>query len=149
MTVQFRGGWQGNAAGSIATLDAATEAAVIAAGFARDYREAAADPQRGGFSHLQPAVRRKKRTVYHRRTASGLVAKAPAHYIGYSCSVADGTISIYDSLGPSGTVVVPTTTLAVGEFPWSAWLGRQLLIGCYVVLSGDAAVVNINVDAYW
>lgn len=145
MTVQFRTGWSGHAAGSVATLDAASEAQVIAAGFARAYMAAGADSRRASATvrgMLAPDVQR--RTVYGRRSASGLVAKAPAQYLGYSCLEAAGTITIYDSLGPSGTVVVPTTTLAVGEFP--AW--KALTIGCYVVLSGPS-VVHINVDAYW
>lgn len=62
---------------------------------------------------------------------------------GWYCSVAAGTITIYDALSATGTPIVPATALAVGPMPifGPGTNNRlQLQTGCFVVLSGAATV---------
>ena len=62
---------------------------------------------------------------------------------GWYCSVAAGTITIYDALSATGTAIVPATTLAVGPLPimGAGTTGKiALTTGCWVVLSGAATV---------
>lgn len=62
---------------------------------------------------------------------------------GWYCSVAAGTITIYDALSATGTAIVPATTLVVGPLPimGAGTTGKiALTTGCWVVLSGAATV---------
>ena len=62
---------------------------------------------------------------------------------GWYCSVAAGTITIYDALSATGTPIVPATTLVVGPMPimGAGTTGKiALTTGCWVVLSGAATV---------
>lgn len=62
---------------------------------------------------------------------------------GWYCSVAAGTITIYDALSATGTPIVPATTLVVGPLPimGAGTTGKiALTTGCWVVLSGAATV---------
>lgn len=62
---------------------------------------------------------------------------------GWYCSVAAGTITIYDALSATGTPIVPATTLAVGPMPImgaGTTAKMALTTGCWVVLSGAATV---------
>lgn len=62
---------------------------------------------------------------------------------GWFCSVAAGTITIYDALSAVGTPIVPATTLVVGPMPiFGAGTTGKLVMttGCFVVLSGAATV---------
>ena len=62
---------------------------------------------------------------------------------GWYCSVAAGTITIYDALSATGAAIVPATTLAVGPMPimGAGTTGKiALTTGCWVVLSGAATV---------
>ena len=62
---------------------------------------------------------------------------------GWFCSVAAGTITIYDALSAVGTPIVPATTLAVGPMPiFGAGTTGKLVMttGCFVVLSGASTV---------
>ena len=80
---------------------------------------------------------------YINTTATSLLINGACDLYGWDCTVAAGTITIYDGLNASGTVIVPTTTLTAGLNTFA--VGRQLKIGCYVVLSA-AATVNVLVN---
>jgi len=81
-------------------------------------------------------------TPYVTRTTTGTAFTGACELAGYDCTVAAGNITIYDNTSAAGTVIVPTTALALGrtEFVWK----RALTTGCHVVLSG-AATVNVLV----
>ena len=81
-------------------------------------------------------------TPYVNLTSTGTAFTGACELAGYDCTVAAGNITIYDGTNTSGTVIVPTTSLAVGrvEFGYKRALG----VGCHVVLSG-AATVNVLV----
>lgn len=81
-------------------------------------------------------------TPYVNVTATGTAFTGPCELAGYDCTSAGGNITIYDGTSTSGTVIVPTTALAVGrvEFLYK----RALTVGCHVVLSG-VATVNVLV----
>ena len=81
-------------------------------------------------------------TPYVTRTSTGTAFSGACELAGYDCTVAAGNITIYDNTSATGTVIVPTTALALGrvEFAYK----RALTTGCHVVLSG-AATVNVLV----
>ncbi len=86
-------------------------------------------------------------TPYVTLTASGIAFTGACELAGWYCSVAAGTIAIYDALSETGTPVVPATALAVGPMPifGPGTTGKlALTTGCYVVLS-DAATVRVLV----
>lgn len=89
-----------------------------------------------------PSMSVTEATPYVTRTSTGTAVSGACELAGYDCTVAAGNITIYDGTSTSGTVIVPTTALAVGrvEFAWK----RALTVGCHVVLSG-AATVNVLV----
>lgn len=76
--------------------------------------------------------------------STGSVAVSGAcELAGWFCSVAAGTITIYDALSATGTPIVPATALAVGPMPifGAGTTGKlALTTGCFVVLSGAATV---------
>ena len=76
--------------------------------------------------------------------SAGSSASATAcELAGWYCSVAAGTITIYDALSATGTPIVPATTLVVGPMPimGAGTNGKiALTTGCWVVLSGAATV---------
>lgn len=76
-------------------------------------------------------------------SAGATVHTGTGEFGGYICTVAAGNITIYDNTAASGTVLVPTTALAVGSFPiMGAGTNTRLVLatGCHVVLSGAATV---------
>jgi hypothetical protein len=86
-------------------------------------------------------------TDYVNLTATGTAFTGACEFAGYVCTVAAGNITIYDNTSAAGTVIVPTTALAVGAFPifGAGTNGKMALTtGCHVVLSG-AATVNVLV----
>jgi hypothetical protein len=82
----------------------------------------------------QPVFPIESRSV----SASGLVIGAGYRLEAYYCSVAEGTLTIYDNTEGSGTVAVAEFELHVGtsrfELP-----GPLFAVGCYAVLSDPAA----------
>jgi hypothetical protein len=87
-------------------------------------------------------------TAYVNLTATGTAFTGACEFAGYICTVAAGNITVYDNTSAAGTVIVPTTALAVGAFPvfGAGTNGRMALTtGCHVVLSG-AATVNVLVQ---
>ena len=87
-------------------------------------------------------------TAYVNLTATGTAFTGACEFGGYVCTVAAGNITVYDNTSAAGTVIVPTTALAVGAFPifGAGTNGKMALTtGCHVVLSG-AATVNILVQ---
>lgn len=88
-------------------------------------------------------------TEYVTLTASGLAFTGPCEVGGWYCSVAAGTIAIYDALSETGTPFVPATTLVAGPMPIMGAGTRGVIrftTGCYVKLSG-AATVRVLVGA--
>ena len=86
-------------------------------------------------------------TDYVNLTATGTAFTGACEFAGYVCTVAAGNITVYDNTSAAGTVIVPTTALAVGAFPifGAGTNGKMALTtGCHVVLSG-AATVNVLV----
>lgn len=86
-------------------------------------------------------------TAYVTRTTTGTAFTGACEFAGYICTVAAGNITVYDNTSAAGTVIVPTTALAVGAFPifGAGTNGKMALTtGCHVVLSG-AATVNVLV----
>ena len=86
-------------------------------------------------------------TDYVNLTATGTAFTGACEFAGYVCTVAAGNITVYDNTSAAGTVIVPTTALAVGAFPifGAGTNGKMTLTtGCHVVLSG-AATVNVLV----
>lgn len=86
-------------------------------------------------------------TDYVNLTATGTAFSGACEFAGYVCTVAAGNITVYDNTSAAGTVIVPTTALAVGAFPifGAGTNGKMALTtGCHVVLSG-AATVNVLV----
>jgi hypothetical protein len=86
-------------------------------------------------------------TEYVNLTATGTAFTGACEFAGYVCTVAAGNITVYDNTSAAGTVIVPTTALAVGAFPifGAGTNGKMALTtGCHVVLSG-AATVNVLV----
>ncbi len=86
-------------------------------------------------------------TAYVTRTTTGTAFTGACEFAGYVCTVAAGNITVYDNTSAAGTVIVPTTALAVGAFPifGAGTNGKMALTtGCHVVLSG-AATVNVLV----
>lgn len=84
---------------------------------------------------------------YVNLTATGSAFSGAGEFGGYICTVATGNITVYDNTSAAGTVIVPTTALAVGAFPifGAGTNGKMALTtGCHVVLSG-AATVNVLV----
>ncbi len=84
---------------------------------------------------------------YVTRTTTGTAFTGACEFAGYICTVAAGNITVYDNTSAAGTVIVPTTALAVGAFPifGAGTNGKMALTtGCHVVLSG-AATVNVLV----
>lgn len=84
---------------------------------------------------------------YVNLTATGTAFTGACEFGGYVCTVAAGNITVYDNTSAAGTVIVPTTALAVGAFPifGAGTNGKMALTtGCHVVLSG-AATVNVLV----
>lgn len=81
-------------------------------------------------------------TPYVNATSTQTAFSGPCELAGYDCTVAAGNITIYDGTSASGIVIVPTTALTVGRFPFPWKIA--LTAGCHVVLSG-AATVNIMV----
>lgn len=82
-------------------------------------------------------------------SATTTVLSRAGNYAGYVSNTAIGNITVYDSLSASGKILVPTTALAVGQFPaWGAGNDnrRKVTIGVTVVLSG-ADTVYIGVEA--
>jgi hypothetical protein len=82
-------------------------------------------------------------------TATGTAFTGACELAGWLCSVAAGTITIYDALSATGTPIVPAETLTTAPRPifGVGHSGKlQLVTGCHVVLSG-AATVNILVGA--
>lgn len=82
-------------------------------------------------------------TPYVTMTATGTAFSGPCELAGWYCSVAAGTITIYDGTSATGTPIVPATALVVGPMPifGAGTNGRlQLTAGCHVVLSGAATV---------
>lgn len=82
-------------------------------------------------------------TPYVTLTASDIAFTGPCELAGWYCSVADGTITIYDALSATGTPIVPATALVAGPMPifGAGTTGKlALTTGCYVVLSGAATV---------
>lgn len=82
-------------------------------------------------------------TPYITLTATGTAFSGACELAGYYCSVAAGSITIYDALSATGTPIVPATALAVGPFPiFGAGTNGKLRLGtgCYVVLSAAATV---------
>lgn len=87
-------------------------------------------------------------SAYVNLTATGTAHTGAGEFGGYICTVAAGNITIYDNTSAAGTVLVPTTALAVGSYPiMGAGTNTRLALttGCHVVLSG-AATVNILVQ---
>lgn len=87
-------------------------------------------------------------SAYVPRTTTGTAFTGACEYAGYICTVAAGNITVYDNTSASGTVIVPTTALALGAFPifGAGTNGKMALTtGCHVVLSG-AATVNVLVQ---
>jgi hypothetical protein len=86
-------------------------------------------------------------TAYENLTETGTAFTGACEFAGYICTVAAGNITVYDNTSAAGTVIVPTTALAVGAFPifGAGTNGKMALTtGCHVVLSG-AATVNVLV----
>lgn len=86
-------------------------------------------------------------TPYVNLTATGTAFTGACEFAGYVCTVAAGNITVYDNTSAAGTVIVPTTALAVGAFPifGAGTNGKMALTtGCHVVLSG-AGTVNVLV----
>ena len=86
-------------------------------------------------------------TPYVNLTATGTAFTGACEFAGYVCTVAAGNITVYDNTSAAGTVIVPTTALAVGAFPifGAGTNGKMALTtGCHIVLSG-AATVNVLV----
>lgn len=86
---------------------------------------------------------------YVNLTATGTAFSGACEYGGYVCTVAVGNITIYDNTSAAGTVIVPTTALALGAFPafGAGTNGKMALTtGCHVVLSG-AGTVNVLVGS--
>ncbi len=82
-------------------------------------------------------------TPYVTLTASDIAFTGPCELAGWYCSVAAGTITIYDALSATGTPIVPATALVAGPMPifGAGTTGKlALTTGCYVVLSGAATV---------
>ena len=76
-------------------------------------------------------------------TATGSASAVPCELVGWYCSIAAGTITVYDGTSASGQLIVPATTLATGPVPifGSGTNGKlNLTVGCWVVLSGAATV---------
>lgn len=76
-------------------------------------------------------------------TAGSSAFTGACELAGWFCSVAAGTITIYDALSAVGTPIVPATALAVGPMPifGAGTTGKlALTTGCFVVLSGAATV---------
>ena len=87
-------------------------------------------------------------TDYVNLTATGTAFAGACEFAGYVCTVAAGNITVYDNTSAAGTVIVPTTALALGAFPifGAGTNGKMALTtGCHVVLSG-AATVNVLVQ---
>jgi hypothetical protein len=82
-------------------------------------------------------------TPYVTLNATGTAFSGPCELAGWYCSVAAGTITIYDATSATGTPIVPATALAVGPMPiFGAGTNGRLVLqnGCHVVLSGAATV---------
>jgi hypothetical protein len=79
-------------------------------------------------------------TPYVQKTATGIVFSGACEYAGYDvvAVTASPTITIYDGTDTSGAVILPATTMTVGRFERTFKL--QLLVGCYIVISGTATV---------
>lgn len=87
-------------------------------------------------------------SAYVNLTTTGTAHTGVGEFAGYICTVAAGNITIYDNTSAAGTVIVPTTALALGAFPifGAGTNGKMALTtGCHVVLSG-AATVNVLVQ---
>lgn len=156
---------------AIITLDAATEAGLIAAGVATATLTGGApyfDPNvsnplnpltpaaaaalqilvsgAGTYVNTNGALYGLTETTPYQTpapTASTLLITGPCELAGWFCSVAAGTITIYDALSAAGTPIVPATTLVVGPLPifGANTTGKLVLTtGCFVVLSGAATV---------
>lgn len=81
-------------------------------------------------------------------SATTVILSNPGVIAGYRCTVAAGTITIYDNTTASGKILVPTTPLAVGAFPiYGPQTTARLYVsnGITVVLSG-ASTVYIGID---
>lgn len=80
--------------------------------------------------------------------ASAVAFNGPCELSGWICTVAAGTIAIYDGTSAAGTLILPPTALVAGPMPiMGPGTSRklELKLGCYVVLSG-AATVNVLVN---
>jgi len=75
-------------------------------------------------------------------TASGVVLAAPGVLGGWTCTVAAGTLTIYDNTAGSGDLILPATTLALGPMPiFGAGVNGalQTVTGAYAVFSDASA----------
>ena len=82
-------------------------------------------------------------TSYVTLTATGTAFTGACELAGWYCSVAAGTITIYDNTSATGTPIVPATALVAGPMPifGAGTTGKlALTAGCHVVLSGAATV---------
>ena len=138
MTIQLLQYYNGQAPG-IYTLSGVEETRLIGLGLARAYT--------AGMDEIRTVVYSLSETSpYVTPTAStGSAAFVGAcELAGWYCSVAAGTITIYDALSATGTPIVPATTLVVGPMPifGAGTTGKlALTAGCWVVLSGAATVL--------
>lgn len=110
--------------------------------FGRDNLQLRTDKVNRNFNTLQNAVLTET-TPYVTMTATGSAFSGPCELAGWYCSVAAGTITVYDSLSAAGTPIVPTTTLVVGPNPifGAGTSGKLFLVtGCWIVLSGGATI---------
>lgn len=119
------------AAGDTPPVFSALQAAGLAAGNIVDAN--------GGVLALSESVEEVLATA----AAQTQILTGPGEYFAYRCTVAAGTIAVYDGIDTSGKVIVPTTALTVGTFPvFGAGISRSLIVsaGIRVVLSGPATV---------
>ncbi len=91
----------------------------------------------GRFEQFEPVDR-----VF--MTASGRAWTGPGKLYAFACTVAAGTMTVYDNTAASGRVVVKTFTLTVARQQVGT-LFEPLTLGCYVVLSNPAARVFLVV----
>ena len=74
-------------------------------------------------------------------TASALLKTGPGSLLGFFCvSSTSGTVTVYDNTAGSGTVLLPTVTLAAATFyPFPVAFGT----GLYVAVGGTLSVVPV------
>ena len=79
-------------------------------------------------------------TPYSQRTATGTAFTGACEYAGYDviAVTANPTITIYDGVDTSGTLILPATVMTVDRFERTFKLA--FTVGCHIVISGTATV---------